>query len=165
MLLCNFFKKIKRKRYKIFSLFSIGFHILGAIFVLYSLIFDFNYWTYYMEYTRKFIGLKEHIHEPYHILNIWMIAIQIRYVITDSVIFYNSFRNNELLKYTIKVHGLESLLCSITFLCHQNKDCFIFGIICILWTLLWLFSYFVIEKNLIKINFQKYMQLHDIKDK
>ena len=134
----------KRKRYKVFSVLSIGLHILGAIFVLYSLMFDTDSWTDYMQYSRSIIGLKEHKHLESVVLNVWMIAIQIRYVITDSIIFYNSLRNHQLLKYTIKIHGIESIICAITFLFHNSEDCFIFGIICIGWSMMWGASYFLV---------------------
>ena len=134
----------KRKRYKLLAIISIGLHIFGAVFVLYSLMFDIDSWTTYMEYTRSIIGLKEHKHLETVVLNVWMIAIQIRYVITDSIIFFNSLRNQQLLKYTIKIHGIESAICAVTFLCHNSEDCFIFGVICIGWSVMWGTSYLLV---------------------
>lgn len=134
-----------------FGIFSIGLHIFGAIFVLYSLIFNFENWINYMNYSRYLLGLNYHKHNPNIILNIWMISIQVRYVITDSIIFYNSLRNHTLLEYTITIHGIESLICAIAFLLHR-QDCFIFGLVCVLWTFLWLTSFLIIKIKNIKKN-------------
>ena len=141
----NFISIPKRKRYKLFSLFSVGLHIFGALFVIYSLMFDYDNWLDYMLYSRRLVGLEDHKHQVLTVLNVWMIAVQIRYVITDSFIFYNMFRSKLLLKYTIINHGIESILCSIVFLLHNSKDCFIFGVICMFWTSLWYFSYKILS--------------------
>jgi hypothetical protein len=129
------------------AIFSIGLHIFGAIFVLHSLIFDFDSWINYMNYSRYLLGLNNHNHNPNIILNIWMIAIQIRYIITDSIIFYHSLRNHTLVEYTIKIHGIESMICAIAFLLHHRQDCFIFGLVCIIWSFLWIISYFLIKNK------------------
>jgi len=129
------------------AIFSIGLHIIGAIFVLHSLMFDFDGWIKYMDYSRYLLGLNNHKHNPNIILNIWMIAIQIRYVITDSIIFYNSLRNRKLLEYTIKIHGVESMICAIAFLLYHRQDCFIFGLVCIIWSFLWILAYYFISRS------------------
>ena len=64
---------IYKKRYKAIATLSIGTHIIGALFVLYSLMFDTDNWINYMENIRIFIGLKEHKHIPATVLNVWMI--------------------------------------------------------------------------------------------
>jgi len=138
----------KKKRYKILCAVSIGFHIIGALFVLYSLIFDSNHFTSYLNNIRLITGLDIHNHRPKIILNTWMIAIQLRYVLTDTIAFINSLRNHNLLKYTIKIHGIESLICTFVFFLHYSKDCFVFGIVCLLWSIVWLVSYyFLIQYN------------------
>ena len=141
-----------KKRYKLFAIFSILTHIFGALFVLYYLIYDFEQWSDYMIYFRYLLKLNEHKqHNIYTVINIWMIAIQIRYVITDSIAFYQSFRSNKLLLYTIKMHGIESIICSFVFLLHNSKDCFVCGVVCIFWSILWTISYYLIKEK-IKLN-------------
>lgn len=132
------------------AILSIGLHIFGAMFVLYSLIFSFENWINYMDYSRYLLGLNNHRHNPNVILNIWMIAIQIRYVITDSIIFYNSLRNHTLIEYTITLHGIESMICAIAFLLHHRKDCFIFGLVCVVWSFMWLVSFLILKLKKIK---------------
>ena len=139
--------KTNKKRYILLASVSIFLHIFGVLFVLYSLIFNFDNWIYHMSYNRSILGLDNYNHNPYIILNIWMIAIQIRYIITDTFVFYYSLQNHRLLEYTIKIHGVESIICSFVFLSHNSKDCFIFGIICIFWSFLWSFSLYFIKKK------------------
>ena len=136
-----------KKRYKFLASFSILSHIFGVISVLYMLMFDNELWISSMYNSRFLIGLKEHNHDPYVILKIWMIGIQIRYIIVDCWVFYNSFKDGNLLKYTIKIHGLDGIICSSVFFIHNSYDCFIFGVICLIWTLMWVIAYFLLAKN------------------
>ena len=133
-----------KKRFKFLSIFSIGLHILGALFVLHSLAINTDDWLEYMNWSRLLIGLEKYNHRISTILNVWMIGIQIRYVITDFLVFISSLQNKKLLLYTIKVHGIESFICSIVFFSHYSHDCFIFGIICFCWTILWSIAYFIL---------------------
>ena len=105
-----------------------------------------------MNDSREIIGLEKHAHIPDVIIKIWIIGIQLRYVITDLWIFYNAFTNFKLLEYTIQLHLVEGLTCSLVFLFHNTKDCFIFGVMCFLWTIFWCFCYLCIyyEKNIRK---------------
>lgn len=128
-------KKIK-KRYVIASI-SVIFHILGAFWVLYNLIFDIERWLETMNISRVFFGYGEHQHKQLVILKIWMIAIQIRYILTDCWAFFNAITNHLLLEFTIKMHMLEGIICCIVFFMHNSDDCFVFGIVCVLWTVMW----------------------------
>lgn len=140
-----FTKYYSKKRYRILASFSIFAHILGVLSVLYMLVFDIELWLLSMRNSRFFIGLNDHNHDPYIILKIWIIGIQVRYILTDCWVFYNSIKNGNLLKYTIITHGLDSLFCSIIFFIHNSQDCFVFGIICLFWTFMWIFIIF--KKN------------------
>lgn len=128
-------KKIK-KRYVIASI-SVIFHIFGAFWVLYNLVFDIERWLETMNISRVFFGYGEHQHKQLVILKIWMIAIQIRYILTDCWAFFNAITNRLLLEFTIKMHMLEGLICSVVFFIHNSDDCFVFGIVCVLWTVMW----------------------------
>jgi len=135
-----------KKRCRILASLSIFSHILGVLSVLYMLIFDIELWLSSMKNSRFYIGLKDHDHDPYIILKTWIIGIQVRYILTDCWVFYNSIKDGNLLKYTIKVHGLDGIICAIIFFIHNSNDCFIFGIVCLLWTLMWIIAYFLLEK-------------------
>lgn len=132
----------KTKRYKLIATTSIIFHILGASWVLYKLIFDIENWIENMNSTRLFIGLDSHHHTQEIILKSWITAIQIRYIISDFYAFWNALNNCFLLSYTIKMHLIEGIICCLVFFIH--KDCVVFGIVCFIWTILWLGSYYVL---------------------
>ena len=144
-----------KKRYRVLASLSIFSHILGVLSVLYMLIFDIELWLSSMKNSRFYIGLKDHDHDPYIILKTWIIGIQVRYILTDCWVFYNSIKDVNLLKFTIKTHGLDGLICSVIFFSHSSsRDCVIFGIVCLLWTLMWVVAYFLlINKSIKKHNY------------
>jgi len=91
-----------------------------------------------MNYTRQLLGFDYHNHKLNNIFKAWIISIQIRYIIT----FYKSLVNYKLLLYTVQVHGLESVICSIIFFLYNEKDYIIFGIICFMWSFAWFIAYY-----------------------
>jgi len=138
--------KYNKKRYKFISSLFILLHVFGALWVSYYLIFNLKTYKLNMNYTRQLLGLDYHNHRLNNIFKAWIISIQIRYIITDLYIYYKSLVNYKLLLYTIQVHGLESMICSIIFFLFNEKDYIIFGVICLIWSFLWLIAYYNLYK-------------------
>jgi hypothetical protein len=136
-------KRIIKKRY-ILASFSVIIHIIGALWVLYKIIFDIDEWLETMNLTRIFLGYEHHEHRQSVIFKIWITAIQIRYILTDFWAFFNAISNHLLLEFTIKMHMLEGVICSIVFFLHNSDDCFVFGIICCFWTVMWFIAFLFI---------------------
>jgi hypothetical protein len=136
-------KRIIKKRY-ILASFSVVIHIIGALWVLYKIIFDIDEWLETMNLTRIFLGYEHHEHRQSVIFKIWITAIQIRYILTDFWAFFNAISNHLLLEFTIKMHMMEGVICSIVFFLHNSDDCFVFGIICCFWTIMWFIAFLFI---------------------
>lgn len=139
-----------KKRYKFILGLSIFLHIIGSSWVGYMLVFDLEKWLESMRKTRILIGLNDYKHDHNLILNLWMVAIQIRYILTDCWVLYYAYKYKNLIKYTIINHGIDGFICSVVFLSHKGNDCFIFGITCVVWTIMW-FVVFLLHNSLHKI--------------
>lgn len=134
----NVSRRIKKKRYKLLAGFSVLLHVLGAGWVFYAMLYNPNSFHDNMNFSRYIIGLDQHEHKLDYIFKIWLMAIQLRYIITDAYVFYNALVNHNLLKYTIEMHAAEGIICSGLFFYQNNKDSFIFGLICSAWSMMWL---------------------------
>lgn len=144
----------QKKRYIFFASMSLLIHIIGVVYVILSL--SSNSFSTNMNFTRYMLGLKEHDHNNDVIMKIWMIGIQIRYLITDYIIFRNAHKNKELLRYYIKNHTIEGLILFIILLFYtyyyNNKDCVIFCGTCFIWTSFWLYIYYSFLLKKTKLN-------------
>lgn len=130
----NIFEK---KRFKFLGSFSILLHILAASWVLYAMLYNPKSINNSLNFGRFIFGLDEHEHGVDKIFESWLLSIQLRYIITDCYVFYNALVNHRLLKHTITIHGIEGIVCSFIFFFKYDKDYFIFGVICLIWSLLW----------------------------
>lgn len=139
-------QRFEKKRFKFLASFSVFLHIIGASWVLYALILKPENFHLNLNYFRIMIGLDPHKHRMNVIFKIWLLSIQLRYVLTDCYVFYNALVNRQVLLHTIQTHGLEGLICTLLFLLHGTEDCFIFGLICSGWTIMWLIAYKTIQK-------------------
>jgi hypothetical protein len=117
--------------------------------------FDVEAWKRSMQQGRDLLSLKSHEHDPSVIMYVWMIAIQARYIVTDSVALYKALRDGRLLRHTIGAHGVEGFICSCAFFMHNSSDTFMFGITCVLWTVMWLLAYFLIDYDKIERPLEK----------
>lgn len=144
--------KYDKKRYKFISSLFILLHVFGASWVTYYLIFNLKTYKINMNYTRQLLGFDYHNHKLNNIFKAWIISIQIRYIITDLYAFYKSLVNYKLLLYTVQIHGIESIICSIVFFLYKDKDYIIFGIVCSLWSLMWLIAYYNLHNLYIRRN-------------
>ena len=160
--------------YVLISNSSVMLHIIAASWVFYALIFDVKMWISSMEDLRVTLGLDKDLDDntEHIILKIWIISIQLRYVCTDmAAVYYNIYpgHNNDknvntdssasssdkpdvLIQHTIWQHFIEGIICSMTFLTQGSKGCFIFGIVCLLWTLLWAIAWALITRRYNIIN-------------
>lgn len=129
-----------KKRFKIFCSLSVLFHIFGASWVLYTMLYNPKGMNNSLNFGRYLLGLDDHNHRIETIFECWILAIQLRYVITDVYVFYYALLNKRLLKHTIQTHGIESIVCCLIFFTKNTKDSFIFGIICLGWSVLWYIS-------------------------
>ena len=139
------FEICKRKRFKLLCSFSVLLHIFGAGWVLYTILYNPTGMNNSLNFGRYLIGLDIHNHNIENILKCWLLSIQVRYVITDFYVFYNAMLNKRLLKHTIQIHGIESLVCCSIFFNRNDKDSFIFGLICLGWSFMWYVSDKIIE--------------------
>jgi hypothetical protein len=130
----NIFEK---KRFKFLGSFSILLHILAASWVLYAMLYNPKSINNSLNFGRFIFGLDEHEHGVDKIFESWLLSIQLRYIITDCYVFYNALVNHRLLKHTITIHGIEGIVCSFIFFFKYDKDYFIFGVICLIWSFLW----------------------------
>ena len=135
-----------RKRFKLLCSLSVLLHVFGASWVLYTILYNPIGMNNSLNFGRYLIGLDIHNHNIESILKCWLLSIQVRYVITDFYVFYyNAMLNKRLLKHTIQVHGIESLVCCSIFFNRNDKDSFVFGLICLGWSLMWYVSDKIIE--------------------
>ena len=135
----------KKKRFKFLASFSILLHVFGASWVFYSMIFDKMGIKNNLNFGRYLLGLDTHNHQLEYIFECWLLSIQLRYVLTDCYVFYNSLFNQKLLKHTITSHGIEGVVCSLIFFLSYEKDCFIFGMICLGWSSMWFIANKILE--------------------
>ena len=103
------------KRFKLLCSLSVLLHILGACWVLYTILYNPLGMNNSLNFGRYLIGLDDHNHNIENIFECWLLSIQIRYVITDFYVFYNAMINKRLLKHTIQIHGIESFVCCSIF--------------------------------------------------
>lgn len=134
-----------KKRFKLLCSLSVLLHILGACWVLYTILYNPLGMNNSLNFGRYLIGLDDHNHNIENIFECWLLSIQIRYVITDFYVFYNAMINKRLLKHTIQIHGIESFVCCSIFFNRNDKDSFIFGLICLGWSFLWYISDIIID--------------------
>ena len=137
-----------KKRFKLLCSFSILLHVFGAAWVLYTILYNPIGMNNGLNYGRYLVGLDNHNHSIENIFECCLLAIQLRYVITDFYVFYNAMINKRLLKHTIQIHGIESIVCCFIFINKNNKDSFIFGLMCLCWSFLWCISYRIIDNFL-----------------
>jgi len=137
----------ERKRFKFFASFSILLHVFGASWVFYSMIFDKMGIENNLNLGRYMMGLDKHTHQLEYIFECWLLSIQLRYILTDCYVFYNALINHRLLKHTITIHGVEGVVCSLIFFLSYEKDCFIFGLICLGWSFMWYLAHKMIQND------------------
>ncbi|GMI12204.1 hypothetical protein TrVE_jg9860 [Triparma verrucosa] len=142
---------LHKKRYIFLASFILSLHIFGAIFVIKHLAYDtwtssLRSWRLFVSGTLKFdLETPDHDHDEKQILIVWMLAIQTRYVVSDSYAVFQAVKNRRLLWATVSTHLLEGAICSIFFLGHNSKDCFVFGLACVVWTALWVGAYVAMD--------------------
>ena len=110
-----------------------------------------------MKTWRQLLNLNDpdHDHDEKAILEVWMLAIQARYVLSDGLAVYQAVKNRRLLWATVGTHLVEGVLCSAFFLGHGSKDCFVFGLTCVLWTFLWLGAYIAMDYDNLEVKLRK----------
>lgn len=136
-------------RYIFLASFSLFLHICGALWVIKHL--SLNTWTESLQSWRLWLHLNvgldspDHEHDEKQILIVWMLAIQTRYVLSDSYAVYMAVKKRRLLWATVSTHLVEGAICALFFLGHNSKDCFVFGLTCVIWTLLWCGAYVAMD--------------------
>jgi hypothetical protein len=121
------------------STLTVLMHVLAAAWVFYALLFDVEMWLDSMRTFRGVIYLSKELppdrysclvqqsplffnrldilYSERNLLRVWMVAIQLRYVITDLIAVISNIRRgtkpNSIIKHTIWQHGIEGVICCI----------------------------------------------------
>jgi len=103
-----------------------GMHIIAATWTLCALLFS---WDMHIPSFNGNIITKNN-----HPINLWIVAIQIRHIFTDTYVLY--VQNEIITHFAILSHIIESISCTLLFaiMFPKYSD---FGYICCMWLLLW----------------------------
>jgi hypothetical protein len=156
---------LQKKRWRAVATLSLVIHIIGASWVFFILSgYSGVSWTSSMQAMRRLFNLDEpdHNHDEHTILHVWMMAIQARYVITDAYAVYQALRNRRLLWTTVCMHFVEGGICTIFFLGHNSRDCFVFGMTCLIWTAMWAGAYLAMDYDNVAIEVKKMKKLQGL---
>jgi hypothetical protein len=115
--------------------FIMVIHIISVFNVILSLIFN-NWKNFYNLLKLEY----EHTINEEQIIKTWILAIQIRHMVSDLLYFYK-VRNRYIFN-----HFLESIICAIVF---YNNKIFTFSYICLMWAIFWNVGLIYNQKKLI----------------